>query len=169
MTPAAVLPAPVRSGPLPLPELIPAVVKAQAPASPPPALPLTGSYACALEKQEVTLPATIRKLMDRPPVLYVGLGPDQQCLWVYTPADLDRLNEQLERLPGGDERVHRCRRLCFSRIEKVLIDGDGRVELPAELIEAAGLKKKLVLIGARDHFELWDAERWQQYSEPPVQ
>ena len=34
-----------------------------------------------------------------------------------------------------------------------------------KLAEYAGLGKEVVLVGIDDHFELWDAARWQQYSQ----
>jgi DNA-binding transcriptional regulator/RsmH inhibitor MraZ len=33
------------------------------------------------------------------------------------------------------------------------------------LADYAGLGKEVVLIGIDDHFELWDAARWQRYSQ----
>jgi DNA-binding transcriptional regulator/RsmH inhibitor MraZ len=32
-------------------------------------------------------------------------------------------------------------------------------------LESAGLKQDTVLIGVGDHLELWDAQRWQKYSQ----
>lgn len=158
-------PAPARPAPRPLPNLSAPATKARVPALPP-ALPLTGTYACNLAKQaETTVPPVVCEQMGKPPVLYVALGPDEQCLWVYTTAALDRLMERLERLPGGEEKVRRCQRLCYSRMVKVDVDDAGRLALPPELVQAAGLKQQLVLIGARDHYELWDAERWEKYCE----
>jgi division/cell wall cluster transcriptional repressor MraZ len=153
--------------PLPLPELVPSMPKTQVEAPAPP-LPITGTFTCEVTNQTaVKLPARLQQQIDKTAVLYVALGPDQQSIWVYTPAALERLSEQLERLPGGDEKVRRCRRLCFSRMETVEINHAlGCMVLPTELAQAAGMHDKAVLIGARDHYELWDAQRWQQYCEP---
>ena len=35
--------------------------------------------------------------------------------------------------------------------------------VPERLGKFAGLQKEIVLIGVRDHLELWDAVRWQAY------
>ena len=35
--------------------------------------------------------------------------------------------------------------------------------IPDRLLQFAGLKYEVVMIGVRDHLELWDAERWQNY------
>lgn len=154
-----------RPTPRPLPDLNPLTVKPQAPNAPEPAAMLTGTYACEWNGK-ITLPEVVREQMGKPPVLYVALGPDEQSLWVYTTSGLDRLMERLEKLPGGEDKVRRCQRLCFSRMVKISVDDDGRMILPPEMAHAAGLNQKMVLIGARDHYELWDAERWEQYCDP---
>ncbi|HEV3202952.1 MAG TPA: division/cell wall cluster transcriptional repressor MraZ, partial [Gemmataceae bacterium] len=51
----------------------------------------------------------------------------------------------------------------FSQAEGVDVDRAGRVLIPERLIGFAGLKHEVVLIGVRDHLEIWDAERWQAY------
>jgi DNA-binding transcriptional regulator/RsmH inhibitor MraZ len=160
-------PTPVRepSAVLPLPVLMPSVPKARV-EPPAPALPITGTYICDCAGAEVHLPGKLVQQAGDHGVLYVALGPDQQSVWVYTAAALEQLNEQLQHLPGGDDQVQRCRRLCYSRFEMVEIK-NGKpaisMKLPAELAEAIGLHDKAVIIGARDHYELWDAQRWQQY------
>ena len=55
----------------------------------------------------------------------------------------------------------------MSRLQWVSANSDGVVTLPRELIEAAKLEKDVILIGVRDHLELWDAKSWQEYSTDP--
>ena len=43
------------------------------------------------------------------------------------------------------------------------LDSAGRVQLPAALIEHAGLRKDVVVTGAGDSLELWDRAAWQAY------
>jgi len=40
------------------------------------------------------------------------------------------------------------------------LDGHGRVSVPQELREFAGLDTRGMLIGQGNHFELWDETRW---------
>ena len=42
------------------------------------------------------------------------------------------------------------------------LDGHGRILLPRELREFAGLDKHTLLIGQGNKFELWDEERWNE-------
>ena len=43
------------------------------------------------------------------------------------------------------------------------LDGSGRIGISAELRAAADLDKNVVLVGNTDHFEIWDAKRWDEF------
>ena len=42
------------------------------------------------------------------------------------------------------------------------LDKQGRVMLPATLVEHARLGKDVIVAGVRDHLELWSPEAWRQ-------
>ncbi len=64
---------------------------------------------------------------------------------------------------GGDVRTFS--RLFFAQAHAVEIDKQGRVRLPQELLELGGLDKEVVLLGVRDHLELWNRDAWNAYRE----
>lgn len=124
---------------------------------------LTGTYPRTLDdKKRLVLPKRVREQMNLPGLLFITPGPDQ-CLWIFTQEALDRLAEKLDRLPSTSEEVRIYQRLFFSRSEAAPVDRAGRILVPERSIQMAGLKTEVVLIGVRDHLEVWDAERWQQY------
>ena len=45
------------------------------------------------------------------------------------------------------------------------LDKQGRIPLTDALIEYAGLKKDIVLVGANSKLEIWDAENWKKVSD----
>jgi len=53
----------------------------------------------------------------------------------------------------------------LSETEKLSVNADGRVGIPDRLASFAGLHQELVLVGIDDHFEVWDAGRWRQYTQ----
>ncbi|HMC64039.1 MAG TPA: division/cell wall cluster transcriptional repressor MraZ, partial [Gemmataceae bacterium] len=57
------------------------------------------------------------------------------------------------------------RRLFFARTDLVDVDGNGRILISERMLRFAGLEHEVVLIGDRNHLELWDSRRWQQYLE----
>ena len=125
---------------------------------------LTGTHPRTLDdKKRLALPKRVREqLGDNLDTLYVTPGPDQ-CLWLFTRADLERLAEKLDQAPAADAEVRVFRRLYFAQTEAVDVDRSGRILLPERLVQFANLRHDVVLLGVRDHLELWDQERWQNY------
>jgi MraZ protein len=125
---------------------------------------LTGTYPRTLDdKKRLTLPKRVREQLGEATVkLFLTQGLDQ-CLWVYDQGALERLAEKLDQTPATDAEARVFRRLFFAQMEAVELDKAGRLLIPQRLLEFAGLTHEVVLIGVRDHLELWDAGRWQQY------
>lgn len=124
---------------------------------------LTGTYPRTLDdKKRLTFPKRVRELLGDPATLYITPGPDQS-LWLYTQAGLEELSVKLDQTPATDAEARVFRRLYFAQTETVDVDRTGRVLIADRLIQFAGLKHEVVLLGVRDHLELWDADRWQQY------
>ncbi|HEY0265531.1 MAG TPA: hypothetical protein VGC16_02190 [Rhizomicrobium sp.] len=48
----------------------------------------------------------------------------------------------------------------IARTQSLPIDENGRVRLPDQMIEHAGLKDKIVFVGKAQKFQVWDAERY---------
>jgi len=127
------------------------------------AMLLTGTHPRTLDdKKRLALPKRIRELLGEPDTLFLTPGPDQS-LWLYTKAELERLAARLDETPATDAEGRVFRRLYFAQTEAVEVDKNGRVLIPDRLLQFADLKNEVVLLGVRDHLELWDAARWQQF------
>jgi MraZ protein len=126
---------------------------------------LTGTHSRTLdEKKRLTLPKRVREQLGEPKTLFVTPGPDQ-CLWLYSQQGLEELAGKLDQSPATDAEARVFRRLYFAQTEAVDVDRNGRVLVPERLAQFAALVHEVVLIGVRDHLELWDAERWRLYLE----
>jgi len=124
---------------------------------------LTGMYPRTLDdKKRLTLPKRIREQLGDATELYLAQGLDQ-CIWAYDKGGLEDLARKLDETPATDAEARVFRRLFFAQMEAVDVDKAGRVLVPERLVTFAGLAHEVVLIGVRDHLELWDAERWRQY------
>jgi MraZ protein len=124
---------------------------------------LTGTHPRTLDdKKRLALPRRVREQLGEPKQLFVTPGPDQ-CLWLFTQDALERLAEKLDVAPATDAEARVFRRLYFAQTEPLDVDKSGRVLIPDRLVQFAGLEREVVLIGVRDHLELWEAARWQQY------
>ena len=125
---------------------------------------LTGTHPRTIDdKKRLALPRRIREQLGEPALLYVTPGPEQS-LWLFTQECLERQAEKLDRASPDDEESRVFRRLYFAQTEAVDVDRAGRILLPDRLAALAGLTHEAVLLGVRDHLELWDAKRWQDYA-----
>ncbi len=126
---------------------------------------LTGTFRRSIdEKLRVAIPKPLRADMQCPEggAIYVAPGTDGS-LALYTEGAFTRLAERLARVPPTRADVRAYTRLFFARAQRVEIDAQGRVRIPAELAETARLGKEAVLLGVQDRLELWDAGRWDTY------
>lgn len=157
--PPAVAPEATRPGVRPLPVLRSKTAERRAKQT----LPLTGTYTCRAEGRSLVVPREVREQLGKAETILLTPGPDR-CLWLATRDCAARLLERVEKSNLDDGEVQSFRRLYFSQTEKAGVDGAGKLTLPEKLAEYAGLTGEVVLIGIDDHFELWDAARWQRYS-----
>jgi MraZ protein len=136
-----------------------------APRKPKAVLPLTGTFAANLDdKKTLLLPRAIRDQLGNCETLLVSPGSDQ-CLWITNQTHLDRLADRLDHSPARELDVRTFKRLYFAQTEKSAVSDDGRVTVPDKLVQFAGLHQEVMLIGIDDHFEVWDASKWRQYTQ----
>jgi division/cell wall cluster transcriptional repressor MraZ len=139
------------------PKSTPAVVKKL--------LPLTGTYPCTIdEKHVLTLPKALRDQLGNADTVLVSPGPDQ-CLWITNQAHLERLAERLELSPAKEMDVRVFKRLYYAQTEKVSLTAEGTMAISEKLVQFAGLRQDVVLVGIDEHFEVWDAAKWRAYTQ----
>lgn len=114
------------------------------------------------EKKRLVLPRRVREQLGDISKLYVGQGQDQ-CLGLYSPAAMETVAAKIDEAPATNKEVLTFRRLFFANMEAVDVDRAGRILVPERLMQFAGLKHEVILIGVRDHLEMWDASRWREY------
>ena len=125
---------------------------------------LTGTFSRSVDqKLRVAIPKSLREAIDGCPgcALYVAPGTDGS-LAIYTEPSFGSLAERLAGASPTQQNVRAFTRLFYARAQRVELDKQGRVRIPAELAELAGLGREAVLLGVQDHLELWAVERWRQ-------
>jgi MraZ protein len=120
-----------------------------------------GTFEHSLDgKGRVVLPAPFRNEL-------AGRGmvtQHQRCLAVWTPAGFDEVANRLrDKVREGLATQNAMRALSANAVQ-VEPDSQGRILLPLRLREFAQLERDVVVIGAFDRIEIWNAERWQQVS-----
>ncbi|MSQ95081.1 MAG: division/cell wall cluster transcriptional repressor MraZ [Gemmataceae bacterium] len=124
---------------------------------------LTGTHPRTLdEKNRLTLPKRVREQVGDETQMFVVPAADQS-LSIYTKDGLESISAKLDEAPATDGDARTYRRLFFGQMEEVELDRSGRILIPDRLVEFAGLEHEVVLLGVRDHLEVWDSSRWQAY------
>jgi len=83
-----------------------------------------------------------------------------QCLLLYPLPEWEQVERKLMALPSLNAQARRLQRLMVGHATDLELDGHGRVLVPPELREFAGLERHAMLIGQGNRFELWDEARW---------
>jgi len=122
-----------------------------------------GEYDHALdERGRVTLPKKIRLELGEEEVI-VSRGFDA-CVFGFDKESWEKeATKQLE-APVTDQKARSIRRYMFAGAEKLEVDKLGRILLPALLKEYASIQRSVMVIGAGDHFEIWDKNNWERYA-----
>ena len=122
---------------------------------------LLGAHEHTLDdKNRLTLPARFRAAFAGGVVVTRGMDG---CLYAYRREDWDSLVEgRLATLDPLSKEGRRMQRFFFSGASEVEPDRQGRVMIPAALIEHAGLGREVVVAGVLDHLEIWDRAKWRQ-------
>jgi MraZ protein len=122
---------------------------------------LLGAHEHTLDdKNRLTLPAKFRAAFAGGVVVTRGMDG---CLYAYRREDWDALVEtRLATLDPLSQEGRRMQRFFFSGAAEVEPDRQGRVMIPAALIEHAGLGRDVVVAGVRDHLEIWDRAKWRE-------
>ena len=122
---------------------------------------LLGEYEHTIDdKNRLTLPARFRQRFGEGIVVTRGMDG---CLFAYTRGDLDALvRGRLAGLDPLSKEGRRMQRFFFSGATEAEPDKQGRVGIPAALLEHAKLGRDVVVAGVHDHLEIWDRAAWRR-------
>lgn len=118
---------------------------------------MTGEYTHTLDtKGRLAVPARLRDELGG--VFYVTLSMDR-CLSAYSEESWQQFSAKVNAMPFVKQRKMRP---LFAFAARCEVDGQGRILLPQNLREYAGLVKDVTVVGCNNHAELWDSERWNE-------
>ena len=116
---------------------------------------MTGEYTHSVDaKGRLFIPAKLREELGT--VFYVTLSMDE-CLAVYSSESWNQFMAKINSMPYSKQRMMRP---LSANAAKCELDSQGRILLPQKLRDFAKLTKEVAIIGAGNHAEIWDAEKW---------
>jgi MraZ protein len=93
--------------------------------------------------------------------LVVTIDTEENCLLLYTAAQWQLIEDNLQKLPSFNAAARRIQRLLIGHATDIELDANGRILLPTVLRNYAQLEKDVVMIGQGNKFELWNKEIWE--------
>ncbi|MQN00798.1 MAG: transcriptional regulator MraZ [Lachnospiraceae bacterium] len=112
-------------------------------------------------KGRVIIPAKFRENLGAQFVITKGLDG---CLYGYSYDTWEEVGENFKQSIKASKEARKFSRFFFASASSCDIDKQGRILIPANLREYAGLKKDVVLAGNLTHIEIWDKEKWDEAS-----
>ncbi len=107
-------------------------------------------------KGRLIVPTKFREQLGEAFVITKG---NDGCLVIYTNEDWETFMKKIQALPAKKD-IRSYVRAVAGSATAVEADKQGRVLVPGNLREYAGLDKDVVLVGVIDKIEVWDKERW---------
>ena len=128
----------------------------------------TGEHPLKIDaKGRMSIPADFRRVLEENdpdwgeglyPRLYLLYGPHlKDHLKVYSVAAFDQITADIESMHPASRERKIATATILKRSKRLDTDKDGRIVMPQRQREAMGLLGDLMLAGAGDHFEIWDA------------
>ena len=122
---------------------------------------LTGKYFHGVDaKGRLTVPSQLRRELGE--VCFVVRGP-KEYLNVYSTAGWEKFCARFE--GQSQSKAGDLMRFLFANAATCEVDAQGRILVPAELREYAGIEKNVTIVGLPDRAELWDSDRYRASEE----
>ena len=109
-------------------------------------------------KGRLIVPSKFREQLGDEFVVTKGMDG---CLFVYANDDWNAFEQKLTSLPLINKEARKFARFFLAGAAQVEVDKQGRILLPANLRQFAGLEKDVVLVGVGSRIEIWSRENWE--------
>jgi MraZ protein len=111
------------------------------------------------DKGRLTLPSKWRTDLGHGVVVTRGVD---KCLFVFTSPDFEKLAERIAALPMTQVEAREFSRHFFSGAADVELDKQGRILIPQNLRDYAGLNGEVIVVGVNQRVEIWSAKAWPE-------
>ena len=113
-------------------------------------------------KGRLIIPSKFRESLGEGFVITKGLDG---CLFAYDNQEWNAFEEKLRALPLSRKDNRQFARFFLAGAAEVEVDKQGRILIPSNLREFAGILKDVVLVGVASRVEIWSKEKWDSLQE----
>ncbi len=112
-------------------------------------------------KNRVVLPKRFRVELKSGNEVVLTKGLDG-CIWGFSKKDWEKEAKKQLEIPVVEERGRNLRRILFSEANVSGLDRQGRFIIPSSLLGFGQIREEILIVGAGDHFEIWDPKKWRE-------
>ncbi len=109
----------------------------------------------------MAIPARFREILKQKEESCLVVTNHLNCLWAFAKDDWRIIEEKAANLSLMDSAVNTYRRYFISGAQECPLK-QGRITIPPDLREIAGLNKEVMIVGELKLFEIWDRESWEE-------
>lgn len=113
-------------------------------------------------KGRIVLPKVMRQELGEDKVIILSRG-FEGCIWGFSREGFEEEAKRQLEISATEERARLLRRYLFSGSIQVELDAQGRFVIPDTLLVYAKTGLQVVVIGAGDHFEVWNVDLWKKH------
>lgn len=121
-----------------------------------------GEYHHSIDaKGRMIVPSKFREQLKDEFVITKGFDG---CLYGYTMEEWSNIEEKFKTVTLTSKDARKFLRFFFSGASTCEVDKQGRILIPPNLREYAGLDKEIVSAGVYSRIEIWSKDRWEENS-----
>ena len=110
-------------------------------------------------KGRLIVPSKFREQLGSEFVITKGLDG---CLFVYSNEEWANIEKSFHEKPHTGKDARKFMRFFFAGACTCEVDKQGRILIPANLREYAGIEKDVVSVGVLSRVEIWSKEKWAE-------
>lgn len=129
-------------------------------------LNLLGEYEATIDsKGRFLVPGSLKKQLPEGESRMIISRGIEKCLTLYPISSWEPIVARIRQLNDFDPKVREFKRLFLGGATEVEMDSAGRLLLPPQLKEYAGLSKDITLAADLDKINIWDSSKYKQFFE----
>lgn len=110
-------------------------------------------------KGRIIVPAKLRENLGEQFIVTRGL---EGCLFIYPKNEWEHIISKYKELPDTKDRRY-FMRIFLSGATVCELDKQGRINIPAPLVQYSKLIKDCLIIGVDERLEIWSKESWEEF------
>lgn len=111
------------------------------------------------EKLRLVLPKKDREIFG---TVVVALLNFDRAVSLYSKESYDKIAAGILALSDYNPNARKIKRIFFANSYELTVDKVGRIMLPKKLCDDSNITKEVTVVGAGDHIEVWDKNRFAE-------